>query len=92
MKRFLVAALFCLLPFTAAADRIAEWPDAAVVLRDEKCKASGGDGLQSGEIRYKNGKVLGICWVEENHIVWIIDDEMRIAAVGAHRFKDMPRI
>lgn len=92
MKRFLIGALLCLLPFTAAADSIAHWDDASVIRREEPCKSPGSEGLQAGEIRYKTGKVVGMCWMEKSHIVWIIDDEAKIAAVGAHRFKDMPRI
>lgn len=89
MKQFLLA-LVLLLPCAALADRVGTYDNARVYLYEKPCQGPGSEGLKSGAVHYNDGKKSSMCWVEEQGVVWIVEDGSgRIAAEDAKRFKEL---
>lgn len=87
MKPFFLAVLLAVWAPTTFADRVGVYDNAKVYLYETPCKEADSEGLKAGRVVYAAGREVGLCWVEQDGAVWIIDDDGQLAAEDAARYK-----
>ena len=88
MKYLISTVVLLLIASFARADRIGTYDNAKVYLREAPCEKI--EGMKKGSVVYTTGKAVGLCWIEENGVIWIIDDEGTVTAEDPMRIKVQP--
>ena len=82
---FLVAAFALSALYVRTAPLVGKYDNATVYLYAKPCKDN--EGLQTGEVKYHTGKIVGFCWVKQDGAVWIIADDGALTVEPAEKFK-----
>jgi hypothetical protein len=97
---FLALSLACLpLVYAASDDRVVEFDNAVLLLAQGKCELPGDnkeDELKAARVVFRANTGIAprkACWMEEDGVIWVIDDQLNIVYFPADRAKpaDMPK-
>lgn len=95
LKRFVVSVILALVlfsPFARAADLAVEFKDAVATLTDKPCSLHGKPDpkseLKDGSVKFKDSRPSRkLCWMEEDGLIWIIDESLSIFNFDAKNAK-----